>query len=214
MKKVAIGCGSVALALILVVGVVAVIKGPQWFRKGMDLVEREMRGSESLNGWNPASDTPGALFPSQVGTATLVSTAPSGGVDALDIVADGQSAVYELAADRVVVHVFPVTENERVGLLSLANAAYDRSSGAKSSVQINSRTQLKFPAGSFVLAQPPARTVVFVASRGTDLTEFVEGFFASQPAAGEPADPPLMEDVSPPTDVEPAVAPDAGLDEE
>jgi len=214
MKKVAIGCGAVVAAVILVVVVTAVIKGPQWFRKGVEMVEREMRNTESLSGWNPASDAPEALFPSQVGTAPLLSTAPSGGVDALDIVADGQAAVYEMGVERVVVHVFPVNENERIGLLSLATAAYERSSGVKSFVQINARTVLKFPSGSFVIAEPPGRIVIFAASRGTDLNDFVENFFATLPPAGEVADPPMIEDAPPLIDEEPGESTDFDIEAE
>jgi len=209
MKKVAIGCGSVALAVILIAVVIAVTKGPQWFRKGMEMVEREVRSSESVSGWKPGSDAPDALFPSQVATATRLSTAPSRGVAALNMTQDGQMAIYEAGAERVEVHVFPVTENERIGLLSLANDAYDRSSGVKSNVQINSRTLLKFPAGSFAIIQPPERMVVFAASRGTDLTEFVESFFTSLPPSSEGADstldeetPPVIDDGAPAFDVE------------
>jgi hypothetical protein len=195
MKKVAIGCGAVLLLAILAIGIIAVLKGPEWFRRGKQLMADEMQRIESVNQWNPSADTPEALFPSQLGSARRLSTAPSPGISALDISHPGQMAAYDLESNRVEVHVIPVTQIERAGLTSLATNAHERTPGARTTVTLSNQTMMKSSLGSFLIAHPPGRMVIMAADRQVELGDFSRAFFAAPVPAGSESGPSSEENV-------------------
>ena len=133
-KKLAIGCGVVAVLGVIAV-VALIILAPRMFEWAQEqiavqIAEEEKRQQLAEN-WQPPAKSAGpeTLFPAKVGDARLTSQDERAEIPDFRFDVKGRHAVYRVGSDDVDVFVYQVTALEKEALFRRVEDAYKRSEG-------------------------------------------------------------------------------------
>ncbi|WP_298868358.1 hypothetical protein [uncultured Gimesia sp.] len=129
-KKIAIGCG--VLAVIGVIGVaVAIVNVPKIIKWAEEKMAEEEERQQFAETWNPpAKDVaPEKLFPAKVGNALRKSQDEAADIPDLRFDIKGQHATYDDGLYDVDVYVYQVTELEKEALFGRVQDIYDEGEG-------------------------------------------------------------------------------------
>lgn len=124
MKKLAIGCGVVALLCALLIGGL-IVAWPKISKNATGWVQDKMKeqaAEERLDAtWKPPTPQPNEQwFPEQVAGWTRSSAEPIHELPEVGATKEGYSATYALNGQRIEVKAIPVTDLERDGLMQRA----------------------------------------------------------------------------------------------
>lgn len=138
-KKLAIGCG--VLAVIGVIGVaIAIVNVPKIIQWAEEKIAEEQARQQFAETWNPpAKDVaPVNLFPVQVGSAVRMSQDDKADISELRFDIKGQHATYRDDSYDIDVYVYQVTELEKETLFGRVKDLYDEGEGHQGARQITS----------------------------------------------------------------------------
>lgn len=195
MKKFLIGCGiTIAVALVLM-GLLAVTFGPRfvrWWENTAGQVKnewhRDQARSSALSSWpKPAPDAPAtSVFPPQVGAAIRTTVLDDATLGALGLSVPARQASYQTANGTVEIWAFPTASDlEKDGLLAQIRAAYERSSGSKTTVSLPSRQSFSSSSiGTNHVLTPQGWVLIFRPHTAVDPFDFIDTFLRTpaQPA--------------------------------